>query len=69
MLIIMVAFAAAIHYNGCCTIHSSDGKGDPAVRISLPEEIIFMRKMIISIVAIVSIAGIAITALAISDRY
>jgi len=28
-----------------------------------------MRKMIISIVAIVSIAGIAITALAISDRY
>ena len=66
----MVAFAAAIHYNGCCTIHSSDGKGDPASIHGVPEgEGRLMRKMIISIVAIVSIAGIAITALAISDRY
>jgi hypothetical protein len=33
------------------------------------KEVITMRKMIVSIVAIVSIAGIAITALAISERY
>ena len=38
---------------------SSEGKGGG----------LHMRKMIVSIVAIVSIAGIAITALAISERY
>ena len=38
MLIIMVAFAAAIHYNGCCMIHPSDGKGDPASIHGVPEE-------------------------------